>query len=337
MKFCVFGAGAIGGLVGGLVARTSAEVSLVARGDHLAALQTNGLRIVMAEEEFTVSLLATDNPAELGVQDIVFLSAKAHALTAAAAAMQPLIGPDTIVVSAQNGIPFWYFHAHGGALEDHTLQTVDPGGEIAESIGCNRVVGCVITSSNVVTAPGVIQNIGGRVFALGEPDGTTSDRIRSLAELLTDAGLDAPVHSDIRGEVWVKMWGNVSFSPIAALTLSRLGPLVEREDLQRLGVSIMEEVQTVGEALGVTFGATIGSRLEGTRRVSGHKTSILQDLEAGRPMEVDGITGAVVELGRLLGVETPMIDLIYGLLRQRAREAGLYPEIGFDPLNAQAT
>jgi len=337
MKFCVFGAGAIGGLVGGLVARTSAEVSLVARGDHLAALRANGLRIVMAEEEFTVSPPATDNPAELGVQDIVFLSAKAHALTAAAVAMQPLIGPDTVVVSAQNGIPFWYFHAHGGALEGHTLQTVDPGGRIADSIGCNRVVGCVITSSNVVTAPGVIQNIGGRVFALGEPDGTTSDRIRSLAELLTESGLDAPVHSDIRGEVWVKMWGNVSFSPIAALTLSRLGPLVEREDLQRLGVSIMEEVQTVGEALGVTFGATIGSRLEGTRRVSGHKTSILQDLEAGRPMEVDGITGAVVELGRLLGVETPMIDLIYGLLRQRAREAGLYPEIGLDPLNAQAT
>lgn len=337
MKFCVFGAGAIGGLVGGLVARTSAEVSLVARGDHLAALRANGLRIVMAEEEFTVSPPATDNPAELGVQDIVFLSAKAHALTAAAAAMQPLIGPDTVVVSAQNGIPFWYFHAHGGALEGHTLQTVDPGGKIADSIGCNRVVGCVITSSNVVTAPGVIQNVGGRVFALGEPDGTTSDRIRSLAALLTESGLDAPVHSDIRGEVWVKMWGNVSFSPIAALTLSRLGPLVEREDLQRLGVSIMEEVQTVGEALGVTFGATIGSRLEGTRRVSGHKTSILQDLEAGRPMEVDGITGAVVELGRLLGVETPMIDLIYGLLRQRAREAGLYPEIGLDPLNAQAT
>ena len=332
MKFCVFGAGAVGGFVGGMVARGGADVSLVARGVHLSALQANGLKIVTPDEEFAVDVPATDRPADLGVQDVVFLSAKAHALTVAAEAMRPLIGPDTVVVSAQNGIPFWYFHAHGGELDGHTLQTVDPGGRIATAIGNERVIGCVITSSNSVEAPGVVRNIGNRVFALGEPDGSQSGRLAEISALLEAAGLSAPSGGDIRSEVWVKMWGNVSFSPMAVLTMSKLGPLVEGEDLRALGVAIMEEVQTVGEALGVEFTSTIESRLEGTRRVAGHKTSILQDLEAGRPMEVDGITGAVVELGRLVGVETPMIDLIYALMRQRAREAGLYPEIGIDPL-----
>lgn len=332
MKFCVFGAGAVGGFVGGMVARTGTEVSLVARGEHLAAIQKNGLRIITPDEEFTVTPPATDTPAELGVQDVVFLSAKAHALTAAAEAMRSLIGPDTIIVSAQNGIPFWYFHAHGGKLDGHTLQTVDPGARIADSLDCARVIGCVITSSNTVDAPGIVRNIGNRVFAIGEPDGNLSPRLNRIAEILTDAGLDAPMTDAIRSEVWVKMWGNVSFSPMAALTMSKLGPLVERDDLQQLGVSIMEEVQAVGEALGVVFHQKIADRVEGTRKVSGHKTSILQDLEAGRPMEVDGITGAVVELGRLTGIKTPMIDLAYALLRQRGREAGLYPEIGFDPL-----
>jgi 2-dehydropantoate 2-reductase len=332
MKFCVFGAGAVGGFVGGMVARTDAEVSLVARGAHLDALQANGLKVITPDEEFTLRVPATDDPATLGVQDIVFLSAKAHALTAAADMMRPLIGPDTIVVSAQNGIPFWYFHAHGGPRDGHVLQTVDPGGRIADAIGCARVIGCVITSSNAVVEPGVIRNIGNRVFAIGEPDGSLSQRVQDVAALLTEAGLDAPIHDAIRSEVWVKMWGNVSFSPMAALTMSKLGPLVEGDDLLQLGISIMEEVQAVGEALGVVFHQQIADRIEGTRRVAGHKTSILQDLEAGRPMEVDGITGAVVELGRLTGAETPMIDLIYALLRQRAREAGLYPEIGYDPL-----
>lgn len=336
MKFCVFGAGAVGGFVGGLMARngasTGVEVSLVARGPHLDAIREIGLTVELPDGSFTVRPAATDRPADLGVQDVVFLSAKAWSLTAAAEAMQPLLGPETVVVSAQNGIPFWYFHGHGGAYDGHVLQTVDPGGRIATAIGNERVIGCVITSSNSVDAPGRVRNIGNRLFALGEPDRTRSPRVTRIAKLLEDCGLQAPVQDDIRSDVWVKMWGNVSFSPMAALTMSKLGPLVERDELRDLGIAIMEEVQRVGEALGVTFGATIQSRIEGTRKVAGHKTSILQDLERGRPMEVDGITGAVVELGRLLGIETPMIDLVYALLRQRARAAGLYPEIGFDPL-----
>lgn len=336
MKFCVFGAGAVGGFVGGMMARsaaeTGAEVSLVARGAHLAAIRADGLRVATPDEEFAVAVAATDDPAALGAQDVVFLSVKAHALGAAADAIRPLLGPETVVVSAQNGIPFWYFHAHGGKLDGHVLQTVDPGGRIAAAIGCERVVGCVINSSNEVVEPGVIRNIGHRVFALGEPDRSRSDRLLRIAAALEAAGLEAPVHDDIRDEMWVKMWGNVSFSPMAVLTMSRLGPLVERDELRALGTTIMEEVKAVGEALGATFHAKIAERIEGTRRVAGHKTSILQDLERGRPMEVDGITGAVVELGRLLGVATPMVELVYALMRQRAREAGLYPEIGFDPL-----
>ncbi|RZO37188.1 MAG: 2-dehydropantoate 2-reductase [Rhodospirillaceae bacterium] len=332
MKFCVFGAGAVGGFVGGMVARGYADVSLVARGANLSSLQANGLKVITQDDEFVVDVPATDTPGDLGIQDVIFLSAKAHSLTIAAEAMQPLIGPDTVVVSAQNGVPFWYFYAHGGDLEGHTLQTVDPGARIASAIGNQRVIGCVITSSNIVEAPGVVRNIGNRVFALGEPDGTQSGRLSEIAALLETAGLSAPTGGDIRSEVWIKMWGNVSFSPMAVLTMSKLGPLVKSEHLKSLGIAIMEEVQAVGEALGVEFTATIAERLEGTLRVAGHKTSILQDLEAGRPMEVDGITGAVVELGRLLGVETPMINLVYALMRQRAREAGLYLEIGVDPL-----
>ncbi|MEC7490818.1 MAG: 2-dehydropantoate 2-reductase [Pseudomonadota bacterium] len=331
MKFCVFGAGAVGGFVGGMVARRGTDVSLVARGDHLQAIQTNGLKVLTPDESFVVRVPATNYPAELGVQDVIFVSTKAHSLTEASKAMQPLIGPGTIVVAAQNGIPFWYFHAHGPPHNGHTLQTVDHGAKIASAIGNQRVVGCVITSSNVVEAPGIVRNIGNQVFTLGEPDGSISDRLLDISRILKDAGLDAPVSTDLRGEIWTKMWGNVSFSPMAVLTMSKLGPLVEGDDLRALGVGIMEEVQTVGEALGVTFKGTIESRLEGTRRVAGHKTSILQDLEAGRQMEVDGITGAVVELGRLLGVKTPMVDMVYALMRQRARQAGLYPDIGFDP------
>lgn len=332
MKFCVFGAGAVGGFVGGMMARSGAEVSLIARGEHLAAIRRDGLKVVAGDEEFTAAAVATDRPADLGKQDVIFLSTKAHALADAAAAMEPLIGSDTVVVAAQNGLPFWYFHAHGGPHDGRTLQSVDPGGRIAAGIGCRRALGCVITSSNEVAAPGIVRNIGNRTFALGEPGGSLSDRLRRVAAAMEAAGLEAPLHSNIRNEIWVKLWGNVSFSCMAALTTARLGPLVERPDLARLAVAVMEEVREVGEALGVTFRDSIDGRIAGTRQVAGHKTSILQDLERGRPMEVDAIAGSVVELARLLGVETPTVDLIYALLRQRAREAGLYPETGFDPL-----
>ena len=332
MKFCVFGAGAVGGFVGATMARTDAEVSLIARGAHLEAIRAGGLKLTTPDEEFTVQVAASDDAADLGVQDVVFLSVKAYALAGAAAAIAPLLGPDTMVVSAQNGIPFWYFHGHGGPFDGRVLQTADPGGRIAAAIGCARVLGCVIDSSNEVVEPGHVRNLGNKSFTLGEPDRSRSERLSRVTAALEAAGLAVALQDDIRDAVWVKMWGNVSFSPMAVLTTSRLGPLVERDDLRALGIAIMEEVQAVGEALGVTFHSTIAARIEGTRRVSGHKTSILQDLERGKPMEVDGITGAVVELGRLLGIDTPMVDLVYGLMRQRAREAGLYPETGFDPL-----
>lgn len=334
MKFCVFGAGAVGGFVGGMVARSGLHVSLVARGPHLEAIRHRGLAVVAGDDEFSVAVPATDNPKDLGFQDIVFLAVKAHGLAAAAEGMRPLIGPETVVVSAQNGIPFWYSHAHGGPFDGRTLKTVDPEGKIAASIGLERVIGCVVTSSNEVVRPGVVRNLGNRTFALGEPDGSRSERLGAVASVLEAAGLAAPTPARIREEVWTKMWGNVSFSVMAVLTVSRLGPLIEREDLRRLAVTIMEEVKAVGEALGVVFERNVADRIEASRRVAGHRTSMLQDLERGRPMEVDGIAGAIVELGRLAGVETPTVDLVYALLRSRTREAGLYLETGFDPLRA---
>ena len=337
MKFCVFGAGAVGGFVGGMMAHSGqADVSLIARGDHLAAIKANGLCVKRNHADFTVTPDATDTPADLGVQDVVFVAVKAHALAAAAAAMQPLIGRETVVVAAQNGIPFWYFYGHGGNLDGRTLQTVDPGGIIATAIGCQRTIGCVITSSNTVEAPGVVRNIGNQVFALGEPDGSRSDRLEAISNALVECGLEAPMPDQLRNEVWLKLWGNISWSTIAALTTSRLGPLVEQPDLQHLGVSIMEEMQTVAEAVGITFREGIDSRIEGTKRVADHKTSILQDLQAGRYMEVDGIAGAVIEIARLMNIETPMIDLVYALIRQLARASGQYPEIDFDPLAPSA-
>lgn len=332
MRLCVFGAGAVGGFVGGMLARAGAEVSLVARGAHLEAIRAAGLRVETGDGTFAARVPATDRPAGLGVQDVVLLSAKAHALAEAAEAMRPLLGPGTVVVAAQNGIPFWYFHACGGRFEGRTLGTVDPGGGIAAAIGPERVLGCVVNSSNEVRAPGVVRNVGNRRFTLGEPDGAESGRARRVAGLLEAAGLEAPVSAAIRGELWEKMWGNVSFSVMAALTGARLGPLVERPDLRALGIAVMEEVRAVGESLGVVFPGGIEDRVAGTRRVAGHKTSLLQDLERGRPMEVDAIAGAVVEIGRMAGVATPMTDLAYALLRRRAREAGLYRETGFDPL-----
>ncbi len=330
----MFGAGAVGGFVGGMVARSGVDVSLVARGAHLDAVRAGGLAVVSGDDEFAVPVPATDSPGDLGVQDVVFLAVKAHALAAAAEGMRPLIGPGTVVVSAQNGIPFWYFHAHGGPFDGRALKTVDPEGRIAAAIGLERVIGCVITSSNEVARPGVVRNLGNRTFALGEPDGSRSERLRAVASVLEAAGLAAPLPDRVREETWTKMWGNVSFSAMAVLTGSRLGPLIEREDLRRLAVTVMEETRAVGEALGVVFGQDIAGRIEASRRVAGHKTSMLQDLEQGRPMEVDGIAGAVVELGRMAGVATPTVDLVYALLRSRAREAGLYPETGFDPLQA---
>ena len=325
MKLCVFGAGSVGGFVGGLLSKYSkTQVAVIARGKHLEAMQRNGLCVASEGKKFVTSIRATDTPSELGVQDIVFLAVKAHSILDAAKAMQPLIGPNTTVVSAQNGIPFWYFYKHGGKFEGQILKSVDPEGKIAQMVGLERVVGCVITSSNILEKPGKVRNIANRTFVLGEPDGTISTRIKKISTILDDVGLNSPISNDIRAEIWLKMWGNISFSPLAVLTTSTLGPLVEDKDLQSLAISIIKEAQAVSKALGVELKVSIRDRINATRKASEHKTSILQDLEAGRPMEVDQITGAVIELANMLGIDTPMTDLIYFLLRQRAQQAGLY-------------
>lgn len=332
MKICVFGAGAVGGFVAMRLARAGNAVSVITRGPSLAAMRANGLTLVSGGMTETARIAATDTPAELGPQDAVMVTTKAQAMPEVAAAIAPLLGPETPVVAAQNGIPWWYFHRQGAALEGLNLASVDPGGAIWRAIGPERAIGCVVTCASSVAAPGIVHHQSGKTFALGEPDGTASARIARISRAFTDAGLEAPIRARIRDDLWTKLWGNISFSQIAVLTGSGLASLARDPGAAQLARVIMAETQAVAERLGVRFTATIAERMQGTTRVGDHKTSILQDLEAGRPMEIDAQVGAVIEIARRLGVATPMCEAIYALVRKRAQLAGCYPaQPSFDP------
>ena len=323
-KICIYGAGAIGGYMGAMLAKAGADVSLVARGPHLAAMQANGLILETAEGRETVSVTASDNPAELGVQDYVIITLKAHSVPGVIDAMQPLLGPDTAVVFAVNGVPWWYFHALGGDLEGRRVETVDPGGKIWDGIGPERALGCVVYPAAEVPEPGVIKHLAGDRFSIGEPNGEKSERAQELSNLLKTAGLRAPVRPRIRDEIWVKLWGNCSLNPISALTGATVEEMCIAADVRATVKNIMLEAQNVGEALGVKFAIDVEKRIAGAEAVGAHKTSMLQDLERGRPMEIDALVAAVAELGQLTGVETPTLDVVLGLVKQRARIAGCY-------------
>lgn len=323
-KICIYGAGAIGGYMGAMLAKAGADVSLVARGPHLAAMQANGLILETAEGRETVSVTASDNPAELGVQDYVIITLKAHSVPGVIDAMQPLLGPDTAVVFAVNGVPWWYFHALGGDLEGRRVETVDPGGKIWDGIGPERALGCVVYPAAEVPEPGVIKHLAGDRFSIGEPNGEKSERAQELSNLLKTAGLRAPVRPRIRDEIWVKLWGNCSLNPISALTGATVEEMCTAADVRATVKNIMLEAQNVGEALGVKFAIDVEKRIAGAEAVGAHKTSMLQDLERGRPMEIDALVAAVAELGQLTGVETPTLDVVLGLVKQRARIAGCY-------------
>ncbi len=324
MKICVFGAGAIGGLLGVKLAQAGADVSLVARGPHLAAMQARGLRLIEAGGEITVPVNASEQPETLGVQDYVIVTLKAHSVPGVVAAMQPLIGPDTTIVSGVNGVPWWYFHKLGGPLEGTRLASVDPGNAQWDGFGPDRVLGCVVYPAAEVVEPGVVRLIEGNRFSLGEPDGTRSDRAVRLSEALIAAGLKAPVRPRLRDEIWVKLWGNLSFNPISALTHATLDVLGTDPGTRGVARAMMIEAQRIGEALGVKFPIDVERRIDGAVAVGAHRTSMLQDLEMGRPMEIDALVGSVQELGRITGVATPSIDMILALVQQRARVAGLY-------------
>lgn len=333
MRICIYGAGAIGALMGGKLAAAGNDVTLIARGAHGDAMARNGLRLEVKGEAAVVRPKVTSDPAGAAGADYVILTMKAHGVPTALAGLGPVLGPDTTVVSAQNGLPWWYFHRYGGALAGHALMSLDPGGAMLRSFPTERVIGCVVVGASAVVAPGVVRSATGGSYTLGEPDGSTSERAARLAAALEGAGFGARVSPRIRDDIWAKLWGNVSFSSLAVLTGSGLASLANDPATAELARAIMAEAQAVAEALGARLPMSIAQRIEQTKRMGDHKTSILQDLEAGRPMEVDAMVGCVVEAGRIAGVATPLIDGIYGLVRRRARVAGCYPENpSFDPL-----
>ncbi|MDF1720912.1 MAG: 2-dehydropantoate 2-reductase [Minwuia sp.] len=324
MKICIYGAGAIGGYVGAMLSRAGADVSLIARGPHLAAIQKNGLRLISAEEDFTVQPRATDDPAELGPQDYVMLTLKAHGVRPIADVMQPLLGPDTAVVTAQNGLPWWYFHGVEGKHAGQRLESTDPGNVLWDRIGPERVIGSVVWQAADIPEPGVVKLGYGERLSLGEPDGSKSARIQALSSALINAGVKAPVRPNIRNEIWVKLWGNLSFNPVSALTGATLIELSQDPGVGGVIHAMMNEAKMVAETLDVRFPMTVEKRMQAAEKVGAHKTSMLQDFEAGRSMEIEPIIGAVSELGRIVGVPTPTIDTVYHLTVMRAKQSGCY-------------
>ena len=325
MKVCIFGAGAIGGYVAAKLAQTDVDVSVVARGPHLAAMQEKGLTLQEdGQDPINVPIRASDNAADLGPQDYVFITLKAHSIPAVVDSIQPLIGDETTIVSGVNGVPWWYFHKLGGPFEGTRLSSVDPGDAQWNGFGPDRVLGCVVYPAAEVIAPGSIKHVEGNRFSLGEPDGTKSDRASNLSAALSTAGLRAPVRPRIRDEIWLKLWGNLSFNPISALTHSTLDVLCTDEGSRFVARGMMLEAQEIGEKLGVRFPIDVEKRIDGGAAVGAHKTSMWQDLELNRPMEIDALVTSVQELGQLTGIATPTIDTVASLIKLRAKVAGLY-------------
>lgn len=317
MKICIYGAGAIGGYLGVQLARAGADVSLVARGPHLAAMRAHGLKLLIDGEERVARLRCTDDARELGHQDYVIIALKAHSVPAVLDAMQPLIGPNTAVVTAVNGIPYWYFYKHGGALEGSTLESIDPGGRQWRQLGPERAIGCVVYPATEVVEPGVIQHVYGNKFPLGEASGERTARVEKLAEMMTAGGLDAPIRENIRDEIWLKLWGNLCFNPISALTHGTLDIIASDPGTRAIARAMMLEAKTIGDKLGVHFRVDVERRINGAGAVGAHKTSMLQDLERGRAMEIDPLVSVVQEMGRLAHVPTPTLDVVLALIQQR--------------------
>ncbi|MFG1300948.1 2-dehydropantoate 2-reductase [Xanthobacter sp. V3C-3] len=334
MKVCIYGAGAIGGYMGVQLAQAGAEVSLVARGGHLEAMQTNGLKLLIDGEERVAHVRATDDPRELGPQDYVIVTLKAHSVPGVVERMRPLIGEHTTIVTAVNGVPYWYFYKHGGALENRTLGTIDPGGRQWEVLGPERALGCIVYPATEVVAPGVIQHIYGDKFPLGEPSGEITPRVTALSQMMEKGGLRAPVMTNIRDELWLKLWGNLCFNPISALTHATLDIIAADPGTRAVARAMMLEAQGIAEQLGIRFRVDVERRINGAGAVGAHKTSMLQDLERDRPMEIDPLVSVVQEMGRMLGTPTPTLDVVLALVRQRAGMAGLGDILSVPPVTA---
>ncbi len=323
MKITIYGAGAIGGYLAAELALAGEEVSIVARGPHLQAIRERGLKLLIEGEEKLARVRAAEDPGELGPQDYVILTLKAHSVAPVVARMRPLLGPGTAVVTAQNGILWWYFYKLPGPWENQRLPITDPGGTIWDGLGPERAIGCVVYPSCEILEPGVVRHLDGKRFMLGEPDGTKSARVTSLSKIFTAAGLKAPVRTRIRDDIWLKLWGNVSFNPVSAVTVATLEEMTGDPGTREVIRKMMLEAEAVARKLGVDFPVDVDTRIAWGAEVGAHKTSMLQDLEKGRPMEIDALVASVSELGRLTSVATPTIDTLLALVRLRARVAGI--------------
>lgn len=317
MRVAVIGAGAIGGFLGAQLAHAGEEVTFIARGATLAALKCNGIRAIMCDgsEKAVPRINATSDYSAAGPHDVVVLAMKAHQVEAVAADVPKLFGPDTVVVPMQNGIPFWYFHKYGGALEGSPVTSVDPTGAIRQNIPCERVIGCVVYPATELIAPGVIKQIEGNRFPVGDLDGSESERVKRVSECFIRGGLQSPVLPDIRAEMWLKLWGNMTFNPISALSRGTLAGICQFPPTRELARAMMAEAQAIATKLGITFRMPIEKRIAGAERVGHHKTSMLQDVEAGRPLETDALLGSVLELGRMTGTPTPHLDTVFALTK----------------------
>jgi 2-dehydropantoate 2-reductase len=317
MKICVVGAGAIGGLLAVRLAEAGEQVTVVDQGAHLQAIRRDGLKLLMADgsEHVTRSLEAVANIRQAGRQDVVILAVKGHILAEVAPELDSLMGDDTIILPMQNGLPWWYFHKHGGEHDGRPIECLDPDGRLAAHVDLERVIGCVVFPAGEIVSPGVVRHTEGNRFPLGELDGSDTERAQMLVDMFTNAGFKSFVLDDIRAEIWLKLLGNLSFNPISALTHATLVDICQYPPSRALAQSLMEEAQTVANHLGITFRVSIEKRIAGAEKVGKHKTSMLQDVEAGRGLELEAIMGAVVELARLTGIATPGIDVIYALAK----------------------
>ena len=321
MKIAIIGAGAIGGYVGVKLALAGEDVTFIVRGENLRAIREHGMRLQLHDgsEEVARNVQATDDYAEAGVQDLVIVATTAHQVAAVAGGLPRLLGPDTAIVTMQNGIPFWYFHKTGGPLEGSAVRSVDGDGELARRIPPERVIGCVVYPASELVAPGVVRHIEGERFPLGELDGSRSERVQRISECFTRAGFKAPVLDDIRSEIWLKLWGNLSFNPISGLTHATLLDICQDPLSRGLAANMMREAEQVAGKLGIAFRVPLDKRIAGAEKVGRHKTSMLQDIEAGRAPEVDALVGSVAELARMTDTPTPHIDAVYALVKLLAR------------------
>jgi 2-dehydropantoate 2-reductase len=321
VKIAIIGAGAIGGYVGVRLSLAGEEVTFLVRGANLDAIRANGMKLVMADgrEQVARNVKATNDYAAAGAQDIVILAMKAHQVEAVAESVPLLFGPETVVVTMQNGIPFWYFHKHGGELAGSVVRSVDPNGLLAARIPPERIIGCVVYPASELIAPGVVRHVEGDRFPLGELDGTLSPRVTRVSECFVKAGFKSPVLEDIRAEIWLKLWGNLTFNPISALSRSTLADICQYPPTRELAAAMMTEAQAIAHKLGITFRIGLEKRIAGAEKIGRHKTSMLQDVEAGRTPEIEALVGSVVELARLTGTHTPHINAVYAVTKLLAR------------------